>query len=104
MKTYERNHRVLRVGAALVLLSLAALPAQARGKSEAWSRMQFTTAERLREVLNSDPIQERTRHEYLRVISAYRRVYYGAPTSSKADASVVVRRRIAGRDGTAPRK
>jgi N-acetylmuramoyl-L-alanine amidase len=80
---------VLRVGAALVLLSLAALPAQARGKSEAWSRMQFTTAERLREVLNSDPIQERTRHEYLRVISAYRRVYYGAPTSSKADASVV---------------
>ncbi len=80
---------MLRVGAALVLLSLAALPAQARGKSEAWSRMQFTTAERLREVLNSDPIQERTRHEYLRVISAYRRVYYGAPTSSKADASVV---------------
>jgi len=80
---------VLRVGAALVLLSLAALPAQARGKSEAWSRVQFTTAERLREVLNSDPIQERTRHEYLRVISAYRRVYYGAPTSSKAEVSVV---------------
>jgi N-acetylmuramoyl-L-alanine amidase len=89
LKTYNRNHRVLRVGAALVLLSLAALPAQARGKSEAWSRTQFTTAERLREALNGRPAQELTQHDYQRVINAYRRVYYAAPTSSKADASVV---------------
>jgi N-acetylmuramoyl-L-alanine amidase len=88
LKTYERKHRVLRVGAALVLLSLATLPAQARGRSEAWARAQFTTAERLRETLNGHPVQERTQHEYQRVINAYRRVYYGAPASSKADASV----------------
>jgi N-acetylmuramoyl-L-alanine amidase len=32
---------------------------------------------------------QQTRKEYQRVISAYRRVYYGSPVSSKADPSVV---------------
>ena len=32
---------------------------------------------------------ERTRRDYQRVINAYRNVYYGAPTSTKADPSVV---------------
>jgi N-acetylmuramoyl-L-alanine amidase len=51
--------------------------------------MQFSAAERMRETLSGLPTTERTRHEYQRVISAYRRVYYGAPTSARADASVV---------------
>ncbi len=43
----------------------------------------------MREALNGRPAAERTRREYQRVIAAYRRVYYGAPTSTKADPSVV---------------
>ncbi|MBZ5596748.1 MAG: N-acetylmuramoyl-L-alanine amidase [Acidobacteriia bacterium] len=80
---------MLRLGAALLLL-LPALPARAGGhKSEAWARTQCATAERMREALNGRPSSERTRREYSRVINAYRRVYYGSPTSSKADSSVV---------------
>ena len=43
----------------------------------------------MREALNGRPEGERTRREYQRVINAYRQVYYGAPTSAKADPSVV---------------
>jgi N-acetylmuramoyl-L-alanine amidase len=89
LKTFDRSQRVLRLSAALLFLLLAAIPAHARGKSEAWARTQFTGAEHMREALNGRPARERTRREYQRVIGAYRRVYYGAPASSKADASVV---------------
>jgi N-acetylmuramoyl-L-alanine amidase len=53
------------------------------------ARTQFETAERMREELNGLPQRERSRREYQRVMDAYRRVYYTAPSSSKADASVV---------------
>jgi len=43
----------------------------------------------MREALNGRPANERARREYQRSIDAYRRVYYGAPSSSKADPSVV---------------
>ena len=43
----------------------------------------------MREALNGRPAQQRSRHDYQRVIDSYRRVYFGTPTSSKADASVV---------------
>jgi N-acetylmuramoyl-L-alanine amidase len=43
----------------------------------------------MREELNGLPQRERTRREYQRVMDAYRRVYYTAPGSSKADSSVV---------------
>ena len=65
------------------------LPLQARGKPETWARTQYSTAERLRESLNNLPPAQQTRREYQRVITAYRRVYYGSPASSKADPSVV---------------
>ncbi len=89
MKNSDRSQRVRRLGAALLLLLLPVLPLQARGKSEAWARTQYSTAERMREVLNSLPSAQHSRLEYQRVIAAYRRVYYGSPTSSKADPSVV---------------
>lgn len=64
--------------------------AQARVRhSEGWARQQFQAAERAREALNGRPAQERTRREYQRTIDAYRRVYFGAPASGKADPSVV---------------
>jgi N-acetylmuramoyl-L-alanine amidase len=43
----------------------------------------------MREALNGRPPAERTRRDYQRVLNAYRSVYYGAPTSSKADPSAV---------------
>ncbi len=57
--------------------------------SEAWARDHFAAAERMREALNGRPPGERTRHDYQRVINAYRGVYFGAPTSTKADPSAV---------------
>jgi len=87
LKTFDPGQRARRLGTALLLLLLPVLPAQARGRSEAWANTQFSTAERLRESLNNLPSTERSRHEYQRVIAAYRRVYYGAPASGKADPS-----------------
>ena len=66
------------------------LPASARvHHNDSWAHQQFAKAEQMREALNGRPAEERTRREYQRVIDAYRRVYFGCPTSSKADASVV---------------
>jgi N-acetylmuramoyl-L-alanine amidase len=89
LKNSDRGQRARRLGAAVLLLLLPALPLQARGKSEAWASNQYATAQRLRETLNSRTSAEQTRSEYQRVIAAYRRVYYGSPASSKADPSVV---------------
>ena len=57
--------------------------------SESWAREHYAAADRMREALNGRPPAERTRRDYQRVINAYRNVYYGAPTSTKADPSVV---------------
>jgi N-acetylmuramoyl-L-alanine amidase len=53
------------------------------------ARTQFETAERMLEALNGRPAEERTRRDYQKVADAYRKVYYVAPASTKADASVV---------------
>ena len=77
-------------GALLVLALLAAQPAQARlHRSDGWAREHFASAERMREALNGRPPADRTRHDYQRVVNAYRLVYLGAPASTKADPSVV---------------
>ncbi|HXZ42849.1 MAG TPA: N-acetylmuramoyl-L-alanine amidase, partial [Terriglobales bacterium] len=75
---------------AAVLVLLLALPVAARAhKSEAWARSQFATAEHLHQSLEARPAQELTRADFDRVINAYRRVYFEAPASTKADPSVV---------------
>lgn len=84
------SQRGLRWGALLLLALLSGLPAHARvHHSEAWARDRFAAAERMREALNGRPPADRTRHSYQRVVNAYRSVYFGAPTSTKADPSVV---------------
>ncbi len=79
------------ISIALVLIvssiSLKALPSTAARKQQA--RDYYEKAEQMREALNGQPASERTRKEYQRVADAYRKVYYVAPMSSKADASVV---------------
>ena len=88
--TLIRSQHVFRVGAAVLMALLPLTAASARvHHNDAWSRQQYANAERMREALNGRPSAERTRREYQRVIDAYRRVYFGAPTSSKADPSVV---------------
>ncbi len=87
MKTSQRRWRW---GALLLSLALSGMPAHARvHHGEAWARERFASAERMREALNGRPPAERTRRDYRRVINSYRNVYYGAPTSTKADPSVV---------------
>ena len=78
----------------MLVLALAggAVPAIAhsRGRhSESWAKQHFSAAERVREALNGRPLEERSRHDYQRVLDAYRLVYRGAPNSTKADPSVV---------------
>src|SRR5271155_5175086 len=71
-------------------VTAAAPPAQARTRhSDAWAREHFAAAERMREALNGRPPADRTRHDYQRVLNAYRSIYLGAPASTKADPSVV---------------
>jgi N-acetylmuramoyl-L-alanine amidase len=83
------SQRSLRWGALLLAL-LSGLPAHARvHHTESWARDRFAAAERMSEALNGRPPSDRSRHDYQRVINAYRSVYFGAPTSTKADPSVV---------------
>ncbi len=84
------NRRGLCWGVLLFVTALSGMPAHARAHhGEAWARERFAAADRMREALNGRPPVERTRHDYQRVINAYRNVYYGAPTSTKADPSAV---------------
>src|SRR5580700_11052100 len=73
------------------MFAAATVPAAyARSRhSDAWAREHFASAERMREALNGRPPADRTRHDYQRVVNAYRLVYLGAPASTKADPSVV---------------
>jgi len=80
----------LRSSAAAVALLLAAMPAHARThRSRSWADSQFAAASHLQESLEARPAEQRARHDYQRVIDAYRRVYLGAPSCSKAEPSVV---------------
>jgi N-acetylmuramoyl-L-alanine amidase len=88
-QTYGRAwQRWLTAFSMLCLLTLPAFAASAQVKKQQ-ARSQFENAERMREELNGLPQHERSRREYQRVMDAYRRVYYTAPASSKADSSVV---------------
>jgi len=85
LKNPVGSYRAVRWGA-LILLLLPSLSAFARHR-EAWARERFAAAEGMRETLNGKPAGERTRHDFQRVLNAYRSVYYGSPSSTKADAS-----------------
>jgi N-acetylmuramoyl-L-alanine amidase len=81
----------LGVLALLVVLLAASVCAFASNSAsrKQQARDQFDKAEQMRESLNGRPEAERTHRDYQRVADAYRKVYYVAPESSKADASVV---------------
>ena len=85
--------RVLIFTAVLMVAALGTLPSPAAPLNSAehkqQAREQFDKAEQMREALNGLPADQRTRKDYQRVADAYRKVYYVAPASSKADASVI---------------
>jgi N-acetylmuramoyl-L-alanine amidase len=90
----RRKRRCFKALSAMLALVVLASVGQnafawsaASRKQEAAS--QFAKAEQMREALNGRPEEERTRRDYQRVADGYRKVYYVAPASSKADASVI---------------
>jgi N-acetylmuramoyl-L-alanine amidase len=84
----SRIQSALRQIAAVFALLVAVMPAHAR-KSGTWADAQFDAAQQIQETLEGRPLETRTRLDYERVIKAYRRVYMEAPTSVRADPSVV---------------
>ncbi len=77
-----------RSSTAVFLLLFSLLPAFARvHHGEDWADSQYSAASALRDSLGAHPQTQRTRHQYQRVIEAYRSVYLGAPASGKADPS-----------------
>jgi len=82
------QHTLRWTVALAALLLVIAAPARVH-KSKTWADAQFASAERLQEALEGRPAAERTRSDYERVIDAYRRIYLEAPTSGRADPSVV---------------
>jgi N-acetylmuramoyl-L-alanine amidase len=81
--------RVLRLLLAFMLLFAGTAVAAGPAVRNQQAREQFEKAEQMREALNGRPAEQRTRKEFQRVADAYRKVYYVAPGSSKADVSVV---------------
>lgn len=83
---------ILKRIALAVSLACVVLPsAQARTvkqKKQA-AKAQFEQAERLRDSLLGTPESDRERRDYQKVMDAYRKVYYTAPSWAKADAAVL---------------
>ena len=84
-----RDSRRVVVAASLLCLLGITLHAAPPSVRKQQAREQFDKAEQMREALNGQPADERTRKDFQHVADAYRKVYYVAPASSKADASVI---------------
>ena len=78
------------MAATAVVFAAIAAPVWARDAARAQqaARDDFAAAEKMRDTLDGLAPEQRTRKDYQQVIDAYRRVYYGAPSSAKADAAV----------------
>jgi len=75
---------------ALACLLLAPVGTFARtvAQKKQAARTQLEAAERLRDSLESKPEAQRTRRDFQKVMDAYRKVYYTAPSLAKADVAV----------------
>jgi N-acetylmuramoyl-L-alanine amidase len=98
---FSRNSLTRKAAAcalACLLLAVSAFARTVAQKKQA-ARAQFDTAERLRDGLEGKAEAQRTRADYQKVMEAYRKVYYTAPTSAKADASVLAVAELLGDQG-----
>jgi N-acetylmuramoyl-L-alanine amidase len=88
MKIRTSLARIATCAAVACLLLSAAAARTVQQKKQA-ARTQFEAAERQREALAGKPESQRTRGDYQKVMDSYRKVYYTAPSSIKADAAVL---------------
>jgi len=72
----------------MMLAPVGAFARTVKQKKQA-ARAQFEVAENLRDSLDAKAEAQRTHHDYQNVIDAYRKVYYTALSSVKADSSVL---------------
>ncbi len=73
---------------ACLLLAPVSTFARTVAQKKQAARAQLETAERMRDALESKPEAQRARHDFQKVIDAYRKVYYTAPSLAKADIAV----------------
>src|SRR6478609_1905761 len=73
---------------ACLLLAPVSIFARTVAQKKQAARTQLETAERMRDSLESKPEAQRTRKDFQKVIDAYRKVYYTAPSLAKADVAV----------------
>jgi N-acetylmuramoyl-L-alanine amidase len=73
---------------ACILLAPVSIFARTVAQKKQAARAQLETAERMRDSLESKPEAQRARHDFQKVIDAYRKVYYTAPSLAKADIAV----------------
>lgn len=84
----------LWIVAGMVVAALLGSPVLAAAKrtvaqKKQIARAEFDTAEKLRAALDAKSESSRSKRDYTRVLDAYRKVYYTAPTSSRADAAAM---------------
>src|SRR5215831_15715048 len=89
MKIESRILTRFALAACVACIVVSSASARTVKQKKQAARTQFETAERLREALNGKPESKRVRNDYQKVIDAYRKVYYTAPNSNKADAAVL---------------
>jgi N-acetylmuramoyl-L-alanine amidase len=87
LKILPRN--TIAVALACLLLSPVSASARSVKQKKQAARAQFEAAEQFREALDGKAEADRTRRDYQKVIEAYRKVYYTAPSGMKADSAVL---------------
>jgi N-acetylmuramoyl-L-alanine amidase len=79
----------IALAAALACVVLPCAQARTVKQKKQAAKVQFALAERLRDSLLGTPESHRDRGDYFKVMEAYRKVYYTAPSWAKADQAVL---------------
>jgi N-acetylmuramoyl-L-alanine amidase len=79
----------LALAAAVACIMLSSAQARTVKQKKQAAKAQFEAAERLRDSLLGTPDSQRERRDYQKVMDAYRKVYYTAPSWAKADEAVL---------------
>jgi N-acetylmuramoyl-L-alanine amidase len=79
----------IALAAALACLVLPCAQARTVKQKKQAAKAQFAVAERLRDSLLGTPESQRDRGDYFKVMEAYRKVYYTAPSWANADQAIL---------------
>lgn len=89
MKTGPRTLRRVALAVSLACALVPAMQARTVKQKKQAAKAQFDVAEKLRDSLLGTAESDRERRDYQKVIDAYRKVYYTAPSWAKADSAVL---------------